>query len=126
MLKYEGLKIEDRIVLGLDTLALLVTIDSFIGLAEEQVEKNELLVLSKVVQLNVLSLSVQTILNHSLCLQILLVSQEVCDKNTQRFYDIFLGRSLSTFEKSVAHFVVLSISRERSLCEQRSVNEGST
>lgn len=81
MLKYEGLKIEDRIVLGLDTLALLVTIDSFVGLAEEQVEKNELLVLSKVVQLNVLSLSVQTILNHSLCLQILLVSQEVCYKN---------------------------------------------
>lgn len=126
MLKYEGLKTEDRIVLGLDALALLVAIDSLVGLAEKQMEKNELLVLSKVVQLDVLSLSVQTILNHPLCLQILLVSQEVCHKNAQRFYDVFLRRSLCAFEKSVAHFVVLSISGERRLCEQRSVNEGST
>lgn len=58
MLKYEGLKTEDRTVLSLDALALLVTVDSLVGLAKEQMEKNELLVLSKVIQLDVLSLSV--------------------------------------------------------------------
>lgn len=49
MLKYECLKIEDRIVLELDALALLVTVDSLVSLTEEQMEKNELLVLSKMV-----------------------------------------------------------------------------
>lgn len=90
MLKHEGLKTEEGGVLGMDAFALLVTIDSFVGLAQEQMEKDELLVLSKMVQFDVLSLSVQTIMDHPLCLQILLVPQEVRHKDTQRFYDVFL------------------------------------
>ena len=126
MLKYEGLKTEYWIILCLDSFALLETIDSFVGLVQEQVEKNKLLVLSKVVKLDILSLPIQTVMNHSLCLQILFVPQEVCHKNTQRLYDIFLRRSLCTFEKSVAHFVVLRIGGEGRLREKRSVNESST